>query len=97
MLATIRCCGECGHPLPKEMPVSLTPTQDFIFAAVKRAGKAGISAERLMTLLYSHRLNPPTDAAIPVHVYLLNKRLRPAGLQVRASINGSREYTLRVV
>ena len=46
-------CKACGHPLPGyEALLGMTPMQQRLFAIVHKAGKAGVTVDLIMDLLY---------------------------------------------
>jgi hypothetical protein len=79
----------------------LQPMQILVYAAIKRAGRAGVSLERLEALLNEHcelrRLDPPKDTKLRVRVTVnyLNRWLKANKLaRVSDARGGDRRYRL---
>ncbi len=85
MLAKIRVCLACGHPLPEKHDFKLSHSQDIIYAAAKRSGTRGVSRQHLEHLLYDEDEPPRERSTVPTLVCQLNRRLKPYGLRITGS------------
>lgn len=83
-------CPTCGHPLPEENPCLLSPRQDIVFSAAKRAGQRGVHIDYLHYLLYDDQ--DRSMDAVYMLICRLNKRLRKHGLCL---VTGSGRASLR--
>lgn len=88
-----RICKCCGQALPQidgmdfPLPKGLAELVDL----VRRAGKWGISTDRLFNLLYSHRPDGgPQTKTLHVRVSQANKLLRQHGWAIRGEHSGQR-------
>lgn len=89
MLVEVPVCECCGHPLPTlEVQLELTRAQRIIFAAVQRAGAAGIPFRALITNLYrEHADGGPLTApnAVQVQRHKMQPKLAEFGLRIVSS------------
>jgi hypothetical protein len=82
-------CPTCGQTLPRPRPhgLRLSPLRTRLFEIVQRAGDNGITTADIADMLYAdHPDGGPQTAhkCIHVHVYNINKKLRPAGYEIKA-------------
>ncbi len=79
-------CECCGHPLPSlEVQLELTRRQRDIFAALQKAGVAGITVSQLVDKIYSHDPDGGPDTAenvIHVQRWKMKDRLAKYGMQI---------------
>lgn len=95
--SSIRTCACCGHPLPDDSVLgALTPLQQRVFFAIKRAGSAGIQSTRVMDVVYAEDPNggPENQNIIAVVAKQMNKRLARFGLVLRGRRGPGGYYTL---
>lgn len=99
MTKTCKCCGQT---LPSEEPfgVRLTPQQERIAIAVRRAGRHGILSDDLIDVLYSNDPNGGVDTArtvLHVQINRLNKTLKPVGKKISCLSRGAHpgEYVFK--
>lgn len=80
----VRVCPSCGHPLPEyEVLLDLTRMQQKLFAAVHRAGRAGIRAPALMDALYDGSTRAPDSTNIlTVMKHSIQPKLQKHGLKI---------------
>lgn len=83
-------CKCCGQTLPTPYPkgVRLPKVQLAIFEAIRKAGKYGITRERVREVVYADDPDggPEFDNVISVHVNRINKALSPAGLKIQSAV-----------
>lgn len=92
-----RTCESCGHPLPDDSVLSvLSPLQQRIFLAIKRAGRSGIPGTEVMNAVYANVRNGGAVSLniIAVSVRKINPKLEPFGLFLKGRRGAGGYYTL---
>jgi hypothetical protein len=83
-------CPHCGHPINVPRLLGLTPSEDIVYAALRRAGQRGVHIEALASLLESADFTTGPKW----FVCSLRKKLKPHGLSIANAYGG--RYFLRV-
>jgi hypothetical protein len=80
-----RLCECCGQPIVQEDDIVLTAMQRRIVKLLKRRGSA--TGDELRDALWGDDPNggPDSLSNLYVHIFHLNRRLKPHGLRVRGS------------
>jgi hypothetical protein len=84
----VKVCECCGHPLPSyHALLGLTRGQQRIFEIVEKAGKAGITADRVRDKLYADDANggPDSPNVINVQRTKMNRALQEYDLKIRST------------
>lgn len=96
----IEVCKCCGHPLPdSDIAAALTQGQRFIYEAIRRAGRAGISTRVIFERMYAADPNggPDSTNIIAVQAQHANKRLIKFGLKLKGRSGPGGVYTLEKI
>ena len=97
---SIKVCQCCGHPLPPDNVLqALTPLQQRIFLAIKRAGPGGIGSRDIMDIVYANDPTggPESTNIVPVVVKHMRDRLAPHGLAIRGRRGPGALYRLEKI
>ena len=81
----VKVCECCGHPLPDlAVQLELTKRQRQMFEALRRAGKAGITLDRIMEVVYGDDSDGGPDSTTVLHVQRtkMKGKLAKFGLQI---------------
>jgi DNA-binding response OmpR family regulator len=87
-----KCCPECGQPIAPD--VELSPILSRIYEFVRRHPRC--TRDQIIDHVYADDPNggPESRHTIAVHIYRLNRVLRPYGIVVRATKGHGANYSI---
>lgn len=98
----MRQCPCCGHELTADMLLpkapQLSPLQRRILERVRLSRQGGVSMAGLIDAVYPYGSGPDCpDVTLRTHIWFLNQKLKPLGLQVRGGWSRGNLYRLESI